>query len=231
MAITINIENGILIMGILIACASDKGGTGKTTIAHTLAVAAEKRGKSVCVVDADPMYLTQYWLKKRAEMHNTSIVLKTAMAGEDQRDAFAELKKQFDITFVDCAGYDNPAMRSALLRADIAIVPTMPSQLDVLAYRYVANNLKPEFEKVNSAIKFRAVLTCAETLPSQFSEIIDIKDAVRGFGVDMAQNHLSRRKAFKRLFLKGGSCYESGDTKAIQEAEALFDEIIVPHLI
>jgi chromosome partitioning protein len=217
-------------MGILVACASDKGGTGKTTIAHTLAVAAEKRGKKVCVIDADPMYLTQFWLKKRAELHGTTITLKTALAGEDQREAFAEIKEQYDITFVDCAGYDNPAMRSALLRADVAIVPTMPSQLDVLAYRYVANNLKPEFEKVNKSIKFRAVLTCAETLPSQFSEIIDIKEAVRGFGIDMAQNHLSRRKAFKRLFLKGGSCYESGDRKAIEEAEAVFDEIVEPHL-
>ena len=51
----------------VIAFISQKGGTGKTTTALTLAVAATQSGKSVLVLDLDPQANMTSWHQSRAD--------------------------------------------------------------------------------------------------------------------------------------------------------------------
>ena len=48
-----------------LAMIAQKGGTGKTTLALSLAVAAEAAGKSVLIVDLDPQASACKWTDRR----------------------------------------------------------------------------------------------------------------------------------------------------------------------
>jgi len=50
-----------------VAILSQKGGTGKTTLALHLAVAAERRDISVAVIDLDPQASAAEWKDSRAD--------------------------------------------------------------------------------------------------------------------------------------------------------------------
>ena len=50
---------------IAIALIAQKGGTGKTTVALTLAVAAEQAGRTVIVLDIDPQATACRWADRR----------------------------------------------------------------------------------------------------------------------------------------------------------------------
>lgn len=209
----------------IIACLSDKGGTGKTTITHSLAVALEAAGKSICMFDGDNQELTLFWLSQRKKNYGTNIEVVKAYSGESFKEQFMDASKRFDYVLIDCAGYDNVLMRSALLVADKVIVPTKQSQIDVLSYRQVEKEWLPKSKEINPNVEFFAVLTEASTRITEYAEIIELKDAVRQFGIYMCQTHLSGRKAFKRLFIRGGSWLEVGDKKAEKEVMDLITEL------
>ena len=48
-----------------IALITEKGGTGKSTIAVHLAIAARRQGKIVAVIDLDPQASAQLWCQRR----------------------------------------------------------------------------------------------------------------------------------------------------------------------
>jgi chromosome partitioning protein len=48
-----------------IALVTEKGGAGKSTIAVNLAVAAQRQGKAVAVIDIDPQGSALLWSKYR----------------------------------------------------------------------------------------------------------------------------------------------------------------------
>jgi chromosome partitioning protein len=50
-----------------VAIVSQKGGSGKTTIAVHLAVCAERAGKPTLILDLDPQGSAMAWLKRRGD--------------------------------------------------------------------------------------------------------------------------------------------------------------------
>lgn len=53
----------------IITFVTQKGGTGKTTLATSLAVAAIEAGETVAVLDLDPQLTTSEWGKDRDRAH------------------------------------------------------------------------------------------------------------------------------------------------------------------
>jgi chromosome partitioning protein len=120
-------------MGQIIACGNLKGGVGKTTIAVNLAVALARRGLDVVLLDLDPQASAATWasgaqLPIRVEA--TPAALHTsgrwcARAGDWVRAGH--------LVVLDLPPLLVPPLASALMIADLLIVPVTPSALDVAA--------------------------------------------------------------------------------------------------
>lgn len=116
---------------IVIAMASQKGGSGKTTLAGHLAVEAEKAGAGpVTLVDTDPQgSLSKWWNVRAASTPNF------AKIGPLQLEAaLAELKRAGTrIAIVDTPPAVSESIMMVIEHSDLVIVPTRPSPHDLRA--------------------------------------------------------------------------------------------------
>ncbi|NID06326.1 ParA family protein [Luteibacter jiangsuensis] len=106
--------------------ASSKGGCGKTTLVTQLATHWAQAGKKTAVIDADRQHSSLRWVGRRPE-NAPSIV-----AIEGSRRAFDRLPEDVERVIVDTpAGVDEKDLEPYLERADVIVVPVLPSHFDL----------------------------------------------------------------------------------------------------
>jgi len=115
----------------IVAFASQKGGSGKTTIAGHIAVQAERAGAGpVAIIDTDPQgSLSDWWNARQSE---TPVFAQTFISrlGED-------LQKMRDLG-VELVVFDTPPAITATIEqvirvCDLVVIPTRPSPHDLRA--------------------------------------------------------------------------------------------------
>ncbi len=115
------------------ALTGQKGGVGKSTTAINLAVAALSQGKRVLLVDADPQATARTWGDVAAESGRqapTVVAMGANMHKPGQLPAMAEA---YDLVIIDAPPRHGDVQRSALMIADVAILPCGPSAADAWA--------------------------------------------------------------------------------------------------
>jgi chromosome partitioning protein len=118
----------------VLALVTQKGGTGKSTLTTSLAVAAIEAGESVLVIDLDKQATVADWAKARKS--NTPAV---AFLPDKQGARLAEVvnaaKGSYSVIMIDTKGEDSPFTHSAMTAADLCLVPIRPTKADGLANR------------------------------------------------------------------------------------------------
>lgn len=109
----------------------EKGGSGKTTIATNLAAWLAGEGRDVMLLDADHNGASKAWTEWRNEAGITPVVHCVQASGDISRPA-RDLAGRFGELVVDAAGHDSKELRSALVAADVLIVPMRPTAFDML---------------------------------------------------------------------------------------------------
>jgi len=117
----------------VIAVAVQKGGTGKTTLAASLAVAAAQAGERVTVFDADPQGSLSAWAGLRTGPEPMTDRLRPWEFAQ-----FAPLLDQLaeqgrTLAVVDTPGASIGGVAALLRLADLVLVPIRPSRLDLMA--------------------------------------------------------------------------------------------------
>jgi len=114
-----------------IALVSQKGGTGKSTLAIGLAIAAMQDGHKVCLLEADPQGTVSNWRRRRtqAEPVVESITDSYELA---QRLPFLD-HCGVTLTIIDTAGGQSDATAAAIGAADLCLIPARPSPADIEA--------------------------------------------------------------------------------------------------
>lgn len=115
----------------VLALASLKGGSGKTTLSGHLAVQAERAGAGpVVVIDLDPQgSLADWWNEREVEMPAFAQTTVAQLAADLQ-----DLRHQgFRLAVLDTPPALASVVQSAVAVAELAVVPVRPSPLDLRA--------------------------------------------------------------------------------------------------
>lgn len=116
-----------------IALVTQKGGAGKTTLAAALAVAAVESGESVIALDLDPQGSLSAWGDDR----NTDAPAVDRL--DDERLPRLQTiltglgKAGMTLAILDCPGIASTATNLAMKAADLCLLPTRPTRLDIRA--------------------------------------------------------------------------------------------------
>jgi len=210
----------------IITVCNQKGGSGKTTLSMQLAGALARRKNKVLVVDADPQGTATRWAATADDDHPfpASVVGLSAASAKVHR----EVKKfvdDYQYIIIDCPpAADSPVPQSALLIADLALVPIIPSPLDMWAavgIRHVIENVGD----INEDLKARLVVNQCQPNTSLAKDALEV---LPEFGIDMCRTYIHQRQIYRQAAVYGQTVHDLGSraAPAIEEIEALTDEVL-----
>ncbi len=210
----------------IITVCNQKGGPGKTTLSMHLAGSLARRGQKVLVVDADPQGTATRWAASADDgsPFPASVVGLSAASTKVHR----EVKKfvdDYQFIIIDCPpAADSPVPQSALLIADLALVPIIPSPLDMWAavgIRHVIENVSD----INEDLKARLVINQCQPNTNLAKEALEV---LPEFGIDMCRTYIHQRQAYRQAAVYGQTVHDLGSkaAPAIEEVEALTDEVL-----
>lgn len=114
----------------IVALLNQKGGVGKTTLALHLAGEWARQGRQVTLIDADPQSSSLDWSQQRAREGLPRLFGVVGLARDTLHREAPELARHADHVIIDGPPRVASLMRSALLAADIVLVPVQPSPFD-----------------------------------------------------------------------------------------------------
>jgi chromosome partitioning protein len=114
-----------------IALVSQKGGTGKSTLAIGLAIAAMQDGHKVCLLEADPQGTLSNWRSRRAQAEPAVEQLQDGIEFA-HRVPFLE-RCGVTLTIIDTPAGQTEVGTAAIAVADLTLIPARPSPADIEA--------------------------------------------------------------------------------------------------
>jgi len=114
----------------IVALLNQKGGVGKTTLALHLAGAWARQGRRVTVIDADPQGSALDWSEQRAKEKAPRLFGVLGLARDTLHREAPEIARHADHVIIDGPPRIAGLMRSALLAADVLLIPAQPSPFD-----------------------------------------------------------------------------------------------------
>jgi chromosome partitioning protein len=194
----------------IIAFVTQKGGSGKTTLAVNLAVAAEEAGARALILDLDPQGSAEAWYQDREALTPRLV---RATAAELGRAIEMARQQGFSHVLLDTPGRDEPAVAAAIRAADFCVVPCRPAPADMKATPATAATIR----RLDKPAAF--VLT--QTPPRGFR----IREAQAGLAVlgTVAPVGVVSRNAFQDAHGRGQGITEyEPEGKAAQEIRELW---------
>lgn len=114
----------------IVALLNQKGGVGKTTLALHLAGCWAARGARVLVVDADPQGSALDWSEQRGREGLARFFGVVGLPRDMLHREMPEVARGYDRVVIDGPPRVTGIARSALLAADLVLVPATPSPFD-----------------------------------------------------------------------------------------------------
>jgi chromosome partitioning protein len=112
----------------VIAFATSKGGVGKSTLARGLAAHWFALGRKPALIDADPTATLSKRYNPQGKLGAVPVI---AEPEELVAEVIEKLRTQHTPVIVDTAGFRNRTTISALVAADLAIIPLKPAAEDL----------------------------------------------------------------------------------------------------
>ena len=119
--------------GKVVALLNQKGGAGKTTLSTHLAGALASQGQRVTLIDADPQGSALDWAQRRLQSGQGRLCGVFGLARDTLHREVPQIALQADYVVIDGPPRVAALARSALLAADLVLIPVQPSAYDVWA--------------------------------------------------------------------------------------------------
>lgn len=207
-----------------ITLVTQKGGAGKTTVATSLAVAAQQAGETVAAFDLDPQGSLAEWGRIRSKTEEAAVPdPRLPVVERFPLERIAQIqtmlgsleKKGVTLTILDTAGADNPTTHAAMEASTYCLVPIRPTRLDLLAVRATVQAI------MRSGKQFAFVLNQCSTIPRN-NRANDTATGLASIGF-MAEPLIMLRNDYQDAFASGMGVTEyASDGKAAEEIRALW---------
>lgn len=207
-----------------ITLVTQKGGAGKTTLATSLAIAAQQAGETVAAFDLDPQGSMVEWGSMRRKADPDTIPdqhlpvverFPPERVGQMSRMLSTLAGKGITLTILDTAGADNPTTRAAMEASTYCLVPIRPTRLDLLAVRATVQAI------MHSGKPFAFVLNQCSTIPRN-NRANDTATGLASIGF-MAEPLILLRNDYQDAFAAGQGVTEyAPDSKAADEIRQLW---------
>lgn len=205
----------------IIAVVGQKGGVGKSTLAICLGVCAMERGFKTLLVDADPQGTVRTWSVVAAENRRPAPTLAVMGADMHREGRLSAVAERFDRTIIDCPPSHGEVQRSAMMVADLALLPCGQSGNDVWA-------LTSSLDLVRAAQQVRPSLGAAIVITRKQARTAlgrDARAALGPSGVSVLQAELSYRVGYQEAIAQGAGVTHRRRDAAAREVQDLFDEV------
>lgn len=194
-----------------ISIISQKGGTGKTTLALNLAVAAELDGRSTVVIDLDPQASAKGWHDNRES--ETPVVI-SAQAARLPEILDTSKKHGAEFIVIDTAPHSESASLAAARISDLVLIPCRPGILDLRAIAASADICS--LAKAKAAVVLNAV-------PPRGNLPNEAEEAIKNYGLSTSPVQIGQRMTFIHSLTAGQTVLEFEKSgKAVEEIKALY---------
>jgi chromosome partitioning protein len=207
----------------IVAFCGQKGGTGKTTAAISVAAELLERGHRVLLVDADPQASARTWADVATEA-GRSVPVVVAMGPKMHTPGqLDDLAVSYDVAVIDCPPSNGDVQRSALMVCDLAVIPCGPSAFDAWALA----------ESVELATKAQAVRPGLQVTALITRKVVGTtigagaRDVMSKSGVRVLRSELCARIAYQEAPAAGlGVAQYAPRDQAAFEVQSLVTEIL-----
>lgn len=177
-----------------IALIGQKGGTGKTTAALGLAVAAARQGQPSAIIDLDPQANAANW-KDRREEPNPAVVSAQVSRLRQTLETAREHGAEFVV--IDTPGKSDSAAVEAARCADLVLIPVRPQIFDLETLPAVRDLLRV----AGSAL---AYLVLNGVHPQARKQAEDAKAMIENLcGLPVCPAHLCQRAGYAEAPMSG----------------------------
>ena len=200
----------------VLAIIGQKGGSGKTTTALGLAVAATMAGRRVAIIDLDPQATAANWGDRREDKESPAVV--SCQAARLVQVLDAAKAQGVQLAIIDTPGKSSDTATRAAKAADRVLLPIQPHLFDIETLESVAEILALAGKPPAAVVVNRA--------PVQGKRHEDTREALVRMGYEVAPVVLFNRAAHGDATNLGQAASEyEPKGKAAQEIASLYSYI------